>query len=116
MKRRIRTTGRSDGLEKERTIRDAAYAAGFAARKKIATKEKAALRKRMQRQRVDHEMYQRRLLQEIVTLKARLKETQASRVVKVVLPLESYGPLPWSNKPDKVSWANIDGVDRAEQP
>ena len=108
MKRRIKTTGRSDGLEKERVIRDAAYAAGFAEAKKIATKEKAALRKRMKRQKENYDMHQMGLSMEVERLKRQLKDARKSRVVKVEIPYKIHPPLPWSNKPDKVSWANVE--------
>lgn len=115
MKRRIRTTGRSDGLEQERIIRDAAYAAGFAEAKKIATKEKAALRKRMKRQKEAHEMQQIGLSLEVERLKKQLKEAKKSRVVKVEIPYKINPPLPWSNKPEYVSWSK-DSSDDPHSP
>ncbi len=111
-KRRIRATGRSDGLEQERVIREAAYAAGFAEAKKIATKEKAALRKRMKRQKEAHEQQQIRLSQELESVKRKLKEARKSRIVKVEMPYKINPPLPWSNKPEFVSWSDVESDHR----
>lgn len=105
MKRKIRTTGRSDALEKERVIHDAAYADGFAEARKMATREKAALRKRMKRQKETHEAQQLRASQEIESLKKRLTEARKSRLVKVEIPYKINPPLPWSNKPEFISWS-----------
>ena len=78
----------------------------------MATREKAALRKRMKRQKETHEAQQIHLSQEVERLKRQLKEAKKSRIVKVEIPYRINPPLPWSNKPEFISWSNVESDHR----